>query len=198
MTQKVDQYPSLYPVLQDTQSSFRLSEISKMKTKLQDEVSERMQICKKYKRAINSIDFIDIGANSVALTLSVTSGVLASTGILLPIAVPLVVTAAVAACLGIVCKTVNRKLHSKSKKHVQIVQIAESKLNSILAIINKAINDDSISDSEFKQVVDEMDKYLELKKNIQAKRVINNTGISEDEKKTIIEKAKKDLIATLK
>ncbi len=196
MTQKVDQYP-MYPVL-DTHSQFRLSEISKMKSKLQDEISERTITCKKYKRAENILDDIDIGANSVALTLSVTSGIMASTLVLLPLALPMAVTAGSLACVGIVCKSVNRKLHAKSKKHASIVQIAESKLNSIIDIINKAINDDNITDSEFRLVVNEMEKYFQLKKAIQTKRVKNNTSISEDEKKKIIEEAKKDFLNQLK
>ena len=114
MTQKVDQYPQLYPSL-DNNSQFRLSEISKLKTKLEDEVSERKQFCKKYKRAQNILDGVDIGANSVALSLSVTSGVLASTGILLPFAIPMVVSAGVLGIIGISCKGINRKLKTKSQ-----------------------------------------------------------------------------------
>ncbi len=197
MTEKVDQYPSMYPHLVDNTSQFRLTEISKLKTKLQDEISERMQLCKKYKRAENILEGLDIGANSIALTLSVTSGVLASTGFLLPVAIPMVLAAGVLAVVGIVCKGVNRKLNSKSKKHSSIKQTAESKLNSILEIVDKAINDNNISDEEFKLVIDEMNKYNELKKTIQTK-VVSNMGISEDEKKNIIEQAKKDFLNQLK
>ncbi len=115
MTTKVDQYPMLYPSLEGN-SQFRLSEISKLKTKLQDEISERRQIYKKYKRAENILDGIDIGANSIALSLSVTSGVLASTGILLPVAIPLAISACSLGVVGITCKGINRKLKSKSQK----------------------------------------------------------------------------------
>ena len=193
MTAKLEPiYPSL-----DNNSQFRLTEISKLKAKLQDEVSERMQLCKKYKRAENILDGIDITANSVALTLSVTSGVLASTGILLPFAIPLAVSAGTLGVVGITCKFINKKLKTKSQKHSSIKQTAESKLNSILEIVNKAINDNNISDKEFKLVVDEMNKYNELKKNIQ-KKVVDNAVIHEDKKNAIIQQAKKDFLNQLK
>ena len=197
MTQKVDQYPSMYPML-DNNSQFRLAEISKLKTKLECEVSERKQLCKKYKRAENILDGVDIGANSIALSLSVVSGVLASTGILLPFAIPLVVSAGTLGCVGIVCKTINRKLKSKAQKHSSIVQTAESKLNSILDIINKAINDNNISDNEFKLVVNEVSKYNDMKEKIRQNKSVQKYVISEDEKKAIIAQAKKDFLSQLK
>lgn len=194
MTEKLDR--SLYPSL-DNNSQFRLTEISKLKAKLQDEVSGRMQLCKKYKRAENILDVIDIASNSVALSLSVTSGVLASTGILLPFAIPLAVAAGTLGVVGITCKGIVKKLKTKYQKHSSIKQTAESKLNSILEIVNKAINDNNITDEEFKHVVDEVNKYNELKKTIQTK-VSGKTGISEGEKKAIIEQAKKDFLNQLK
>ena len=197
MTAKVDQYP-LYPSLDNT-SQFRLTEISKLKAKLQDEVTERQQLCKKYNRAENILDGVDIAVNSGALALSVTSGVLASTGILLPFAIPLVLSAGVLGVVGITCKLINKKLKTKTKKHSLIKQTAESKLNSILEIVDKAINDNSVSDEEFKQVVDEMNKYNELKKNIQTKQTVSlDNTISEDQKNAIIQQAKKDFISQLK
>ncbi len=197
MTDKVDQYPSIYPSLDNT-SQFRLTEISKLKTKLEDEVSDRKRIYKKYTRAVNIIDGTDIGINSIASCLGVTSGVLVATGILIPIGVPMAVSAGVLGVVGIVCKCINRKLKSKSLKHSSIVQTAESKLNSILGIVDKAICDNNISDSEFKLVLDELTKYNHLKKNIQSKKDVDNTGISEDEKNAIILQAKKDFLNQLK
>lgn len=191
-----NQYP-IYPLL-DEHSQFRLLEISNLKTRLESEVADREKLYKKYKRAENVLDGIDIGANSIALSMSITSGVLASTGILLPIAIPLAVTAGTLCVVGITCKGINRKLKAKSQKHSLIKQTAESKLNSILEIVNKAIDDNNISDSEFKLVVDEMTKYNALKKNIQTKQQVNQVVISEEQKNVIIAQAKKDFLSQLK
>ena len=61
------------------------------------------------------------------------------------------------------CKLINRKLKNKGTKHSNIKQLADAKLNSVLDIISKAINDNNISDNEFKLVVDEMNKILRIK-----------------------------------
>ena len=68
MSAKVDIYPTLFPIM-DNNSQFRLMEISKLRSKLEDEIDERNRLCKKYKRIENIIDIIDIGANSIALRL---------------------------------------------------------------------------------------------------------------------------------
>ena len=68
MTEKVDLYPTFTNINFD--NSFRLREISKLKAKLESEVAERKQLCKKYSRAENILDAVDIGANSIAMTLS--------------------------------------------------------------------------------------------------------------------------------
>ena len=77
--EKVDKYPnfkekySLYPTIEQVETSqFRLLEISELKTKLENEVSEQAILSKKYKRSENIFDGVDIGANSIALVLSVT------------------------------------------------------------------------------------------------------------------------------
>ena len=58
---------SLYPTL-DNNSQFRLQEISTLRSKLETEVQERKQLCKKYKRARAITDTVDISSNSVALS----------------------------------------------------------------------------------------------------------------------------------
>ena len=188
---------SIYPKLETEPTQFRLQEISNIQTKLEHESGERAKLCKKYKRAENILDAIDIGTNGLALSLGVTTGVLAGTGILLPFAIPFGITSACAASLGITCKFINRKLKRKFSKYSNIRQLAMSKLNSVLGIISKAIEDNKISDEEFKLVRDEMEKYNELKAQIQTK-VSKNQNVTEEEKRLIIEQAKRDFINQLK
>ena len=108
---------SLYPKLNTEPTQFRLQEISNIRTKLENEAAERAKLCKKYKRAENILDAVDVCANGLALSLGVTTGVLAGTGVLLPFAIPFGITSAIAASLGITCKFINRKLKQKSSKH---------------------------------------------------------------------------------
>ena len=51
-------------------------------------------------------------------------------------------------------------------KHEKTVSICESKINSLKDRISKALADDRISNEEFENILAEMSKYHELKKDI--------------------------------
>ena len=51
-------------------------------------------------------------------------------------------------------------------KHEKTVSVCESKINSLKDRISKALADDMLSDEEFNNVLAEMDKYHEMKKDI--------------------------------
>ena len=59
-------------------------------------------------------------------------------------------------------KNVSRKV----TKHEKTVFVCESKINSLKDRISKALADDRISDEEFENILAEMEKYHELKKDI--------------------------------
>ena len=54
----------------------------------------------------------------------------------------------------------------KKKKHNKIVMLARSKLNSIETLMSQALIDLDISHEEFKTIVNETDKYEQMKENI--------------------------------
>ena len=54
-------------------------------------------------------------------------------------------------------------------KHEKTVSVCESKINSLKDRISKALADDMLSDEEFKNILTEMDKYHEMKKDIRHK-----------------------------
>ena len=51
-------------------------------------------------------------------------------------------------------------------KHEKTVSVCESKMNSLKDRISKALADDRISDEEFENILAEMSKYHEMKKDI--------------------------------
>ena len=51
-------------------------------------------------------------------------------------------------------------------KHEKTVSVCESKINSLKDRISKALADDRISDEEFENILAEMEKYHEMKKDI--------------------------------
>ena len=54
-------------------------------------------------------------------------------------------------------------------KHEKTVSVCESKINSLKERISKALADDMLSDEEFNNILAEMDKYHEMKKDIRHK-----------------------------
>ena len=107
---------------------------------------------------------------------------------------PLEIAAVVCGSLGVCVKLVRRRLHAKTQKHYEIKTIAESKLNSIKDLISKALSDGQISENEFKLILDELDKYYKLKDSIHSKQ----TGLSETERKKLIEEGKAQAITEIK
>ena len=166
--------PNLYPGLpiEDGQN-YRLQKISEIERTLINERDMRKSLYKKYKRSINITDGVDTGLISASV-------ILASVGITVPLMLPLEIIAIVCGCMGVCVKLVRRKLMSKTQKHYEIKTLGESKLNSIKDLISKALQDGQISESEFKMVLNEMEKYSELKQEI---KTTKNIEITDEEKK---------------
>ena len=60
------------------------------------------------------------------------------------------------------------------KKHNKIIMLARSKLNSIESIISNALIDNEISPEDFEIVINEEEKYRELKESI---RMMNSQEV---------------------
>ena len=67
---------------------------------------------------------------------------------------------------------------NKNKKHEKVLMLAESKFNRIETLISQALNDLDISHEEFKVILNEKDKYENMKQNL-----INENG---EEKQGIV------------
>ena len=78
---------------------------------------------------------------------------------------------------------VGRGLQAKARKHDLIRGLAESKLNTIADRISVALNDNKITEEEFRLILSEVDKYNQMKAEIRGHQK-QSGGLSEDEKKT--------------
>ena len=106
---------------------------------------------------------------------------------------PLEISAVICGSLGVCVKFIRRKLMSKVKKHYEIKTIAESKLNSIKDLISKALTDGQINENEFKFILEELNKYNNLKENIHSKNFTNSKKlITEEEKTKLIEQGRSE------
>ena len=68
--------------------------------------------------------------------------------------------------VGVITGEAGKNVSRKVTKHEKTVSVCESKINSLKDRISKALADDRISDEEFENILAEMEKYHELKKDI--------------------------------
>ena len=81
-------------------------------------------------------------------------------------------------------KLVGRWLTAKARKHDLICGLAESKLYTIADRISVTLNDDKITEEQFRLIFSEVDKYNQVKAEIRGHQK-HSGGWSEDEKQTI-------------
>ena len=178
----------IYPELpSEDGQNYRLQKISEMEKQLIRDRDVRKPLYKKYNRAINFTDAIDT-------TLISASVIMAGIGLAVPVMLPLEIAAIVCGCMGACVKLVRRKLMSKAQKHFEIKTFGESKLNSVKNLISKALNDGQISEQEFQMVLCELERYNDLKDKTHTKQ----SGLSEQEKKKLIEEEKAQALALIK
>ena len=82
---------------------------------------------------------------------------------------------------GAVAKNVSHKIN----KHEQTVAICQSKVNSIKDRISKALNDNKVSAEEFHNIISEVDKYNEMKRDIRNSPIQKNIQNAVELKKKI-------------
>ena len=124
------------------------------------------------------------------------SGVkLLSTIIAAPVAIGLQAGAIVCGLLGASGKLLGRRLQAKARKHDLIHGLAESKLNTIADRISVALNDDKITEEEFRLILSEVDEYNQMKALIRGRQ--KHSGcLSEDEKNRLFQRAGDEAMMT--
>ena len=68
--------------------------------------------------------------------------------------------------MSVITGEAGKKVSRKVTKHEKTVTVCKSKINSLKDRISKALADDRISDEEFENILAEMSKYHEMKKDI--------------------------------
>ena len=90
----------------------------------------------------------------------------AFSGVGLPLAASLGGLGLICGVLSVITGEAGKNVSRKVTKHEKTVSICESKINSLKDRISKALADDRISNEEFENILAEMSKYHELKKDI--------------------------------
>lgn len=160
-------YPEL-PAAEDDGQSYRLQKISEIHDQLEQQRDARSALYKKYRKAINAVDSIDTTLTAASIGMGMGGVALLTTIVAAPIVLGLEIAAAACGLVGVAAKFASKRLLVKARKHDEIRVLAESKINSISSHTSKALRDGHISDAEYRLVLDEIERYSQMKVQIKA------------------------------
>ena len=177
---------------------FRLQEISRLRKHLEDEKDKRSQLYKKYRRGINAVDAVDTALISASMGMGIGGVGLLTTVIAAPVVLGLEIAALGCGLLGVAGKFIGRRLSVKAKKHDEVRVLAESKLNTIADHVSRALTDGQISDEEFRLIIDEAQKYTQMKAEIRAGAQKAHAAVTLDEetKNSLIQRGRDEARAS--
>ena len=155
----------LYPKLPETTNAenFRLTEISKIEKEISDEVEHYRIVLKKYKKVRKVIHYSVVSLGAVTAVLSSGAFATSLTGVGIVIGAPVAALAALSGVASTSLSVINKKLERKVNKHSRIYALAISKNDSINSSVSQALDNNLVSDMEFKLITREMQKYRQLK-----------------------------------
>ena len=190
-------YPGLPGEAAEGQS-YRLQEISQLRKRLEDERDKRGQLYKKYRRGVNALDGVDTAMLTASMGMGIGGVGLLTTIVAAPVVLGLKIAALACGVLGVTGKFVSRRLAAKAKKHNEIRVLAESKLNTIHGHVSDALMDGDVSDVEFRLIVDEVDKYNQMKAQIRAtaRQAHAAVALDEETKTSLIKKGRDEAKAS--
>ena len=160
----MEDYKKIYPELLTKEppkdgNAFRLQQSCRVLENLEKEAKHYASVRKKYKRCYNLLS----RTSSLSGTLSFC---LSGSGVGLPLAASLGGLGLICGVVSVITGEAGKKVSRKVTKHEKTVSVCESKINSLKDRISKALADDRISDEEFENILAEMSKYNEMKKDI--------------------------------
>ena len=144
--------------------TFRLQQSCRVLENLEKEAKHYASVRKKYKRCYNVLSRISTSTGTLSSCLSGSGVGTAFSGVDLPLVVSLGGLGLICGVASVIAGEAGKKVSRKVMKHEKTV--CESKINSLKDRISKALADDRISDEEFENILAEMEKYHEMKKDI--------------------------------
>ena len=156
----------IYPEAPKDGNTFRLQQSCRVLENLEKEANHYTSVRKKYKRCYNVLSRISTSSGTLSFCLSGSGVGTAFSGVGLPLAASLGGLGLVCGVVSVITGEAGKKVSRKVTKHEKTVTVCESKINSLKDRISKALADDRISDEEFENILAEMSKYHEMKKDI--------------------------------
>ena len=156
----------IYPEAPKDGKTFRLQQSCRVLENLEKEAKHYASVRKKYKRCLNVLSRISTSSGTLSFCLSGSGVQTDFFGVGLPLAASLGGLGIVCGVASVIAGEAGKKVSRKATKHEKTVSVCESKINSLKDRISKALADDRLSDEEFENILAEMEKYHEMKKDI--------------------------------
>ena len=156
----------IYPEPPKAGNAFRLQQSCRVLENLEKEAKHYASVRKKYKRCYNVSSRISTSTGTLSFCLSGSGVGTTFSGVGLPLAASLGGLGLVCGVVSVIAGEAGKNISRKVTKHEKTVTVCESKINSLKDRISKALADDRISDEEFENILAEMSKYHEMKKDI--------------------------------
>ena len=145
------------------QTKIRLNKITEIENYFHQEINQRKSCSKKLNKYVTTFDYID----KILIVLSATSSGVSIISFTSIIGAPVGIASASFTLIFSLTTGIIKKLLSitrnKKKKHDKIFILAKSKLNSIETLVSQALIDMEISHEELATILNERDKYEEIK-----------------------------------
>ena len=159
-------YPELVKEAPKDGNAFRLQQSCRVLENLEKEAKHYTSVRKKYKRCYNVLSRISTSTGTLSFCLSGSGVGTAFSGVGIPLAASLGGLGLVCGVVSVITGEAGKNVSRKVTKHEKTVTVCESKINSLKDRISKALADDMISGEEFENILAEMGKYHEMKKDI--------------------------------
>ena len=177
---------TLYPHLKAYAPQFRHEEAISIKHFVEEEVNKHLQLYKKLKRILSILRWIRIAFVNIVVALNAAS--ISSLTNLLAISLALHFEIASIA-LGLLMNgisAVESRLIAKLEKHDENHTLAVSSLITITELLSTALDDGHISETEFKMIINERRKYVDMRNAVRTKHF--HEADAQDIKKRVMDK----------
>ena len=156
----------IYPEAPKDGNTFRLQQSCRVLENLEKEAKHYTSVRKKYKRCYKVLSRFSTSSGTLSFCLSGSGVGTAFSGVGLPLAASLGGLGLICGVVSVITGEAGKNVSRKVTKHKKTVSVCESKINSLKDRISKTLADDRISDEEFENILAEMGKYHEMKKDI--------------------------------
>mgnify|MGYP001794302087 CR=1 FL=1 len=148
------------------ETNFRLYQIAKYLSTIEQEFQNREHILKKYKRGNSILIKCSAIGGTLSVVLSVSAIGTSLTGTGLPVGASLAAVDEIFGITSVVTEVFVKSMFQKLEMHQKTVSVCFSKINTIKDIVSKALDDNRIYQMRNSNQLEEIRKYSDMKKSI--------------------------------